>query len=78
MGRDSSGRYTRTQFVVIIQLGDDAMRTPADIAEALSTLAHEMRDGTEDMTAPPYGAVTGPIRDRNGNQVGVYRTRTVG
>lgn len=57
------------KFTLNIELGNDAMRTPHDIAEALSGVAYIMRGSTI-----PFVELTLPhssvIRDANGNEVG--------
>jgi hypothetical protein len=59
-------------FKVEIKLGNDAMQTPEDVADALEKVARELRqDGWR-------GFCTGGIRDINGNTVGHYSTRDEG
>lgn len=53
-------------FTLSIHMGNDAMQTPADLAEALRELAGKLSG---------YGNITpgsGSIRDINGNNVGVW------
>lgn len=50
------------EFTLKINLGNDAMQTPEDIAEALETIAARLRAGKEE----------GTIRDENGNRVGSW------
>ena len=51
------------QFVLKINLGNDAMHTRSDIAQALRTVADQMDNG--------FSARA--IWDDNGNQVGQYK-----
>jgi ribosomal protein L17 len=51
------------KFKVEITVGDDAMRTPDDVAKALREIADQL------ITAPKGGLVS----DRNGNVVGRFR-----
>lgn len=50
------------KFTLEITMGNDAMRTPEDIATALGDVASRVQAG--------YG--NGNIRDLNGNAVGTY------
>lgn len=50
-------------FVLIINLGDDAMQSAEDIARALQDAARRIRVSS---------AYNGSIRDINGNQVGSF------
>lgn len=59
-------------FLVTITLGNDAMRTPSDIAAALERVAARVRElNPEDTAIRQCG---GTIRDINGNTVGNWRT----
>ena len=49
-------------FYLRIELGNEAMQTPDDIADALLKVATQVRDGR----------VEGGINDINGNSVGRY------
>lgn len=49
-------------LTLVIHLGNDAMRTPDDLAEALRRAASRIQAG--------YG--NGKIRDINGNYAGTY------
>jgi len=51
------------QFDLKITLGNDAMKSPADVGKALIELAHQL-------VANPRDA--GTVRDDNGNNVGEY------
>jgi len=51
------------KFKVEITVGDDAMRTPDDVAKALREIANQL------IIAPKGGLVS----DRNGNVVGRFR-----
>lgn len=55
------------QFAFTIELGNDAMRTNGDIAEALRQLASQF-DG--DAYGPAEAGDSGHVRDANGNTVG--------
>jgi hypothetical protein len=55
-------------FTLKIELGNDAMRTPADVADALMDLVAILR------FAGPYRD-SGGVRDRNGNGVGKWEYR---
>ena len=54
------------QFVLKINLGNEAMSTPVDIRNALERISRSIRydDTLEDLTAR--------IKDTNGNTVGKY------
>lgn len=54
-----------SQFVLKIKLGNDAMQTQGDIAEALINAAHRIE----------YNGLDGVIMDVNGNSVGYYNLR---
>ena len=57
-------RMAHGVFRATIQLGNDAMQDPGDVADALERVAAKLRDtGTEG----------GSIRDENGSIVGVAR-----
>ena len=56
---------TYREFKVVIQLGNSAMSTDDDIANALDAVANKLRHG-------PNGSESGVIRDANGNIVGVF------
>ena len=60
-----------TQFTVNIELGNDAMQTPDDIARALHKIASYF-DGETGATFPELGPVTGKILDLNGNTCGSW------
>jgi hypothetical protein len=57
-------------FTLTIELGNDAMRTHADLALALQCLADDFL--AADDLAEPLGA-GGGVRDLNGNTVGDWR-----
>lgn len=52
-----------SQFILKIKLGNDAMSTPYDVADALRTVAEQLENG---FTARR-------ITDKNGNDVGQYK-----
>lgn len=49
-------------FTIVINLGNDAMGTPDDVAQALKEIARKLEVGYTD----------GTIRDYNGNAVGRF------
>ena len=53
-------------FNLKIEMGNDAMQTPEDVADALETVAAKMKNS---------GSRSGPIFDLNGNKVGTYELR---
>ena len=59
-----------SKFTLSITLGNDAMRTPADIATALHRVARILE--TSD------GETRGTIRDANGNTVGSWKGAPIG
>ena len=52
-------------FKLKIELGNEAMLTPEDVADALETVAAKLRNGNRQL----------PIFDTNGNKVGDYELR---
>ena len=56
--------YPYNAFTLKIELGNDAMQSREDIADALRSVAQQMENG---------GGV-GHIMDANGNTVGKYET----
>jgi hypothetical protein len=56
---------TTTTFTLTIELGNEAMQTPSDVAEALEDIARYLRAN---------GLITNGagIRDANGNTVGYW------
>jgi hypothetical protein len=56
--------FTLREFVMEIELGNEAMRSPSDVAGALRSVAEKF-DGHDD-----FATLAGPIRDVNGNTVG--------
>ena len=58
------------KFILAIELGNEAMKGPEDISEALKRVAHVIGYPTMDMY---YLETTiGSIRDKNGNNCGRY------
>lgn len=58
-------------FSLSIDLGNDAMRSPDDVALALERIANILRTrGGEWDTTPARRRDSGTIRDSNGNHVG--------
>ena len=57
------------QFIVKIDLGNEAMQTKGDVVSALGAVADRLRraDGESDSLGVGFWAV---IRDANGNRVG--------
>jgi hypothetical protein len=62
------------KFILEINLGNDAMQTPRDVAEVLDRAAYTLRsDGCFTGDFPgTCDASARNIRDRNGNTVGHY------
>ena len=58
------------KLVITIALGNDAMRTPRDVAEAVSR--HMKRLGSKPFEDFETDWPSGPIRDVNGNKVGEW------
>ena len=52
-------------FKLKIELGNEAMLTPEDVADALETVAAKLRNGNRQL----------PIFDTHGNKVGDYELR---
>jgi hypothetical protein len=52
-------------FTLTIKLGNDAMQTPEDIADALRDSANHLERGND----------AAPLMDYNGNTVGSYEIR---
>lgn len=55
-----------------ITLGNDAMQTGHDVADALEKVATRLRQEYADSRVESY---TGSVRDLNGNRVGSYTVR---
>lgn len=53
-------------FMLTITMGNDAMQTRHDIADALANVAQRMRDHQYD------AGTRGHVRDVNGNSVGTF------
>lgn len=53
------------RLTIVIDLGNDAMRSPTDVEDAVATAIRNESD-----TAPLSVGEEGPITDRNGNTVG--------
>lgn len=58
------------QFILKIELGNEAMQTPQDIAQALREAA-----GGLDGLVPEATRASGSIRDLNGNRVGKWEIK---
>jgi hypothetical protein len=58
------------QFILKIELGNEAMQTPQDIAQALREAA-----GSLDGLVPEATRASGSIRDLNGNRVGKWEIK---
>lgn len=56
------------RFVLTIELGNEAMSTQDDIAQAMQRVGAILR--TYGRTRTPLIGDSGPIRDSNGNRVG--------
>lgn len=63
------GRTMSHTFTLTIELGNDAMQTGADVAEALRRLAHRLEDDDAYGELKPTSQ---RIKDRNGNTVGQF------
>lgn len=57
------------KFTLTINLGNEAMQTPQDIAEALREVVRRLDLHSLQGTEP----ITGKIRDLNGNTVGEWK-----
>ena len=51
-----------TRFELHITMGNDAMQTGEDVAEALRRIADKLE----------HGRIDGPVMDLNGNKVGTW------
>ena len=66
------------RFTLDVELGNDAMQTPLDVAEALQRLVGDISQrtmgnpGTE-IVMGPHTVIAGNLRDGNGNRVGNWR-----
>lgn len=60
------------KFTLEIELGNEAMKSDADIARALRQVANRLRENKYVATVKGYGDVTRGIMDRNGNTVGFW------
>ena len=65
-------------FILTIALGNEAMRSPADLAAALRALADDMDNHTagdplEPITMGPTTRIVGNVSDANGNHVGSWK-----
>jgi hypothetical protein len=60
-------KYEKDRFVCMVDLGNDAMRTPQHVAEVLRGVARALH-------ASPRGALrrSGSVHDENGNSVGQW------
>lgn len=56
------------RFKLEIDLGNDAMQTGADVAQALGTVQHRI----EDLLIPLRDGLGGPVKDGNGNTLGSW------
>ena len=71
-----------SEFVLRIELGNDAMQSPEDIADALRVLSVRLfEDGIYEngkpfnLLFPTNGGASERVRDLNGNTVGVWVVR---
>lgn len=60
------------KFTLEIELGNDAMKSDADIARALRQVANRLRENKYTKVVKGFGDVTRGIMDRNGNTVGLW------
>jgi hypothetical protein len=58
-------------FKLTIELGNEAMQTPEDVAEALQAVARELERLSGSW---PRAGAEGKIRDVNGNTVGKWES----
>lgn len=68
------------RFTLTIELGNDAMQRPSDIARALQSGARQLQDIDPDdnpitMDEWEWGAWKRVIRDVNGNNVGEWKVQ---
>ena len=56
------------RFTLSIDMGNDAMRTPVDLANALADVAHKLEN---------WGRDQGSVYDANGNKVGSFEIEGV-
>ena len=61
------------QFILKINLGNDAMQTPADIGEALIKIGEELIYGTSPDYEFDHDKII--IQDLNGNTVGSWQVK---
>ena len=60
-----------SQFILKINLGNDAMQTPHDVRQALKAVVERLPDTTNEIITGTVGEQN--IRDRNGNTVGSWQ-----
>lgn len=58
-------------FTLTIELGNDAMQTPQDVAPLLLCIGHQLSAGGAHWNEPMDSG--GSLRDANGNTVGQWR-----
>jgi uncharacterized protein involved in tellurium resistance len=63
------------RFYLSIDLENDAMLSPDDVAGALSALATQFSNTTEPFDTLPHSDRVGIIRDANGLRVGMWEVR---
>ena len=63
------------RFLLEIELGNDAMQTPADLARSLQVVVGELAILALEVhrSGPELRLVSSSIRDDNGNTVGSFR-----
>jgi hypothetical protein len=66
-----------SQFILTIDIGNEAMRTDEDIVYALKEAANDIHKCFDlfDCGGKPIHPNHYPVRDRNGNKVGHYEVR---
>ena len=60
------------KFTLEIEIGNEAMQTWRDVANALELVAEVVVDGDPDFGAEVWGMAPSAITDLNGNKVGAW------
>jgi hypothetical protein len=64
------------RFTIEIDLGNEGMEAPSDVAQALRKIATRLDDAT-DMPLAQHPGIGGNVMDTNGNTVGSWFVSTV-
>jgi hypothetical protein len=64
---------SKMTFTAEITLGNDAMQTAEQLAQAIEYIANRIRAGYD--AEPIRAIITGRVRDDNGNRVGDWKIR---